>query len=148
MESKIRRVGCGELGVRDTDDAESVAIENYSLTQDVRIGCETSLPESEVQNRYRRASHLLFFLRKASAKGGLQADHREETCRFESTIHLFRFGSDLSTGKWTHHEPEPAGFSIHRLEGGSVIPVVAIVEVRKVCVLGAAAKSNVRRWVL
>src|SRR6266481_1177030 len=83
-------VACAASCVRDTDHSQRVGIENNCLAQDRWIGGEALFPESELQENYRSASHLLFFLRKTPADGGFEARRREKIIRFEPALHILR----------------------------------------------------------
>src|SRR5258708_5475703 len=98
-----------------------MAIENDGLAHDGGIGGKMCLPESEVQQGYRRACHMLFFRGEASAQCGRQTVHEKKICRYEPALHIFSVHPRVSAGKWAQDEPEPARLRIHGPKRGGMI---------------------------
>ncbi|PYT24841.1 MAG: hypothetical protein DMG57_27190 [Acidobacteria bacterium] len=138
--------------ISDTDHSQRMGIENNCPAQDRRIGCKALLPESEVQKNYRRASHLLLFVRKTPADGGFETGRREKIGRFEPALYIVRLCPRLPTCQGTQNKSKPEGLGLHHAKRSGVIPVMAIVGVGKLYSfpesLYRAIETNVRGGIL
>src|SRR5262245_19863631 len=82
----------GEVEIRRhyADDREGSRVERQRLIHDVRIGSESSIPQTVFENDYPMAPRLVFARHKCAADRRLDAERVEEASGDAITAELFR----------------------------------------------------------